>query len=324
MYEFFLHETLAQLQLAMFGFSNEFQEKTNTKIRNAFNGKNVKYAREFAFSLLDETKNATGPLSSAIRKRIENTKSKREMFGNAIIFTFAGHDTTANTLTWLLYELCKNERVYGELQKEVDQFWLEQKNRDIEYDDLKRLPYMTKCIMETLRLWTSIPNGTFRELMKDDYIIGKYGKPISIPKGTYIQVPNWTRHRNPELWGDDVNIFNPDREFFEDELWNNTVINTYNPSSKRFSPFTYGPRDCIGKNFSQIEMRIILLYLFKNFTFSLPEKQIHTYNQDNISINGSTLAPRNIYNKNLYEKKSGMYFNINHRNKPHKNIYSKL
>jgi cytochrome P450 len=60
---------------------------------------------------------------------------------------------------------------------------------------------MTCSIMETLRLWTSIPNGTNRELQHDEYILGKNDKKIKVKKGTYVQIPNWTRHRNPLLWG---------------------------------------------------------------------------------------------------------------------------
>ena len=122
---------------------------------------------------------------------------------------------------------------------------------------------MTRCIMETLRLNT-ITNGTFRELLEDDYVIGLKGEKVVLRKGSHVQIPNIFRHINPKLWGDDSRVYNPEREFKDEELWNNSVINSYNPSTERFSPFTYGPRDCIGKNFSQIEMRLILLYLIKN------------------------------------------------------------
>ena len=61
------------------------------------------------------------------------------------------------------------------------------------------------------------------------------------------------------------------REFKDEELWEGSVINTYNPSTERFSPFTYGPQDCIGKNFSQMEMRVILLHLL-NLQFELDTK----------------------------------------------------
>ena len=310
-YDFFLNETMAQLQLAMFGFSNEYQEKSNKKIRTAFKDMNAIKGRGFVKSLLNETQFAKGPLSKIMKARNLKAKNKSEEFGNALIFPFAGHDTTASTLTWLVFELSNNHYAYKKLQNEIDQFWQSQTDKNnIDYDDLKNLKYMTRCIMEILRLWTAIPNGTFRELDKNDYIIGNDGEKVEIPRGTYVQIPNWTRHRNPDLWGEDVNTFNPDRDFRDEEFYFDKGINSYNPASERFSPFTYGPRDCIGKNFSQIEMRIILLYLLKHFTFSIPKKQLECYDQDHLGLNGVTLAPRSIYNKDLYDKSLGMYVSV--------------
>lgn len=168
---------------------------------------------------------------------------------------------------------------------------------------------MTKCIMETLRLWPALANGTYRELIDDDFVHGLNGEKVNIPKESYIQIPNWFRHRNPELWGDDVNEFNPEREFKDEELWEGTVINTYNPSTKRFSPFTYGPRDCIGKNFSQMEMRIILLYLFQTYSFELTEKQ--KFISDHYFVfNKFTMGPRNINNISVKDNNLGLYVKV--------------
>ena len=61
-------------------------------------------------------------------------------------------------------------------------------------------------------------------------------------------------------------------------------------------------------------MRIILLHLLKHFTFSIPKKQLENYDQEHISLNGVTLAPRSIYNKDLYDKTLGMYVNVIPRN----------
>ena len=99
--------------------------------------------------------------------------------------------------------------------------------------------------------------------------------------------------------------------FKEDELWNDSVFNTYNPNSERFSPFTFTPRDCLGKNFSQIEMRIILLHLFQRFSFELRDN----FDQPNISINHATMGPRNINNKSLKENKTGLFVRVIERKK---------
>jgi cytochrome P450 len=314
-HEFFLNETMAQLMLAMFGFSNEFQEETNRKIRKAFLKNDTFYAKKFVSSFFKELTKSVGPLSNYMKERNKFHQNEKELIGNSLIFPFAGHDTTANTLSWLIFEICKNNNIYTKLQKEVDIFWDTHDENNIKYEDLKQLKYMTRCIHETLRLWTSIPNGTSRELICDDYIIGKNKQQVKLPKGTYVQIPNWTRHRNPELWGIDVLVFNPDRDFEDEEIYGNFGLAGYNPNTSRFSPFTFGPRDCIGKNFTQIEMRLILIHLLKNFKFTLPKSQLEKYNQDTISFNAATLSPRNIFNTNLYEKKYGMYVNVITREK---------
>lgn len=308
--EFFLNETMAQLQIALFGFKNEFQKETNKKIRDALGRFEKEYGMEYIKQFYKELKISDGPLSISFNERNKTipTPKTLEKIGNAIIFTFAGHDTTGHTLTWLIYELAKNKKYQFILQNEVDRFWIDQHNDSITYKNFKRLPFMTKCIMETLRLWPALTNGTYRELEEEDYITDFYGNPLSLKKGTWIQIPNWTRHRNKELWGDDADIFNPYREFKDDEDWDGCVMASYNPNSSRFSPFTYGPRDCIGKNFAQIEMRIILLYLLQKFEFSLPVIQ-KNMDEEWLSLNTLTMGPRNPY----YKDRLGLYVNIKKR-----------
>ena len=72
---------MAQLQLALFGFSNEFQEKTNKKIRDAFNGNNVEYANEFVPSLLEEIEKSNGSLSKAMIDYNKSFNSKKNKEG---------------------------------------------------------------------------------------------------------------------------------------------------------------------------------------------------------------------------------------------------
>ena len=57
-------------------------------------------------------------------------------------------------------------------------------------------------------------------------------------------------------------------------------------------------------------MRIILLHLLSNFTFSLKEEQLNKYSENDLSFNAATLGPRNIHNKTLFENSLGMYINV--------------
>merc|ERR1711879_81215 len=96
---------------------------------------------------------------------------------------------------------------------------------------------------------------------------------LLLPKGTRCQIPTWPRHHNPDLWGEDRLRFNPYREFHDDEIVSvGGPKSAVNPQSERFSPFAYGPRSCLGKNFAQLEMRLILSQLLHKFDFTLSGK----------------------------------------------------
>ena len=120
MSDFFLNETQAQLQKAMFGFSDEFEQKTNKRIRNAFAGIESEYIKDFSIQALEETMKSDGPVSQLFHRSKDIPKN----IGNIILFAFAGHDTTGHTLTWLLYELCKHPEHKQTLIKEIDEYWL--------------------------------------------------------------------------------------------------------------------------------------------------------------------------------------------------------
>ena len=104
------------------------------------------------------------------------------------------------------------------------------------------------------------------------------------------------------------------REFEDNEIWDNEGYAFFNPSSKRFSPFLYGQKGCIGKNFSQLEMRLIL-YIFKTYNFILDDKQNREI-FNNHEINKATMAPMDIYDPVNYDNKgfrpfnTGMYVNV--------------
>ena len=111
------------------------------------------------------------------------------------------------------------------LIEEIDNYW--NNVNEESYESFRKLPFMTRCITETLRLWPALANGTFRELESDEIINGVTGK-VTLPKGTYCQILNWTKHRNPNLWGNDAHIFNPDREFTDKELWDEYLFWLFN------------------------------------------------------------------------------------------------
>ncbi|CAH2232876.1 jg288 [Pararge aegeria aegeria] len=142
----------------------------------------------------------------------------------------AGFETTATTLSFLLYEMAKNQDAQTKLIEEVDSYF--EKNETIEYECVNELPYIAACIDETLRLYPVLGLLT-REVM-DDYT---FPTGLRLKKGDRIHVPIYHIHRNPDYF--------PEPEVFRPERF-------YGDAKKDIKPFTFfpfgeGPRICLGK-----------------------------------------------------------------------------
>lgn len=306
--EFYLHEAMAQLHLALLGESTEFSELHNVKLRGAFNTmlagvletgveqlkESRNYIRRFSKEVLDHTRNDTGGPTKAgpyrammtgcpvfgpvAAKLAENIPSSpidpvSVQRDTATTISFAGFDTTANLMTWVTFEMTRRPELRKRLQEEIDQVYDGLNGRELQYHDLPKFTYLTKVINETLRLWTSVPSGTFRETIVPETIqIGNdANNTIALPTGTQMWIPSWLLHRSQVLWGDDVLEFNPDREWLPEECWNGMTFAGLNPSSHRYAPFTFPPRGCIGLNFAQMESRVLLSRMFREYDFEFAE-----------------------------------------------------
>jgi len=330
MWEFYLHEAMAQLHLALFGETTEFSETNNVSLRNSFstmlsgfNGDIEKFkvardhTRSFSHQVLEHSRDHTGaptrsgPYRAAMTgcpvvgpvaaKLLENTPTSvvdpvSVQRDTATTISFAGFDTTANLMTWVTFEMCRRPELQTRLQAEIDSVYDGLNGRELLYEDLAKFPFLTKVINETLRLWTSVPNGTFRESQYDDVIEGPNGKQVQIKAGTQLWIPSWLLHRSEALWGKDVLEFNPDREWLPEESWYGNSFGATNPSSHRYAPFTFPPRGCLGLNFAQMESRVILTRALREYTFSFAEptkmkaEKAHT-REHFLGANRGTMGP---------------------------------
>lgn len=172
-----------------------------------------------------------------------------QLIDEMLILFVAGHETTANALSWTWYLLCKNPQAVERIRAEADVFF----NQNISLESLKNLSYTNNVVQESLRLyppaWT-----TDRVALKDVDINGK-----KIKKGTMVIPLIRSVHRHPDFW-ENPDSFLPER--FENEKAKSRVPFT-------FLPFGGGPRFCIGNNFSMIEMQLIVAYFCKQFDFEL-------------------------------------------------------
>lgn len=149
----------------------------------------------------------------------------------------------------------------------------------------KKLKYLEACINESLRLHSTSSMGLPRVVPEGGLnVCGRYFK-----EGTILSVPSYTIHRDPETWGEDVEVFRPERWFERDQ----------NLIQKTFNPFSYGPRGCVGKNLATMELFIIIATVFRRYEFALEDP------------NQSFLTREGFLRKPLYTRVGMMRRNIN-------------
>ncbi|XP_021368163.1 cytochrome P450 4F4-like isoform X1 [Mizuhopecten yessoensis] len=168
-------------------------------------------------------------------------------------FMFAGHDTTKAVLGWAIYNLGKYPEEQEKLFREVCDVTGDRK--DIEWEDLGKLKKMSMFLKETMRMYT--PAGsTTRSLTKPLEIEG-----VTLPAGTWIMVNFYCIHYRPDIFPNPTE-FRPERFLPE---------NTENRHPYAFLPFSAGPRNCIGQNFSMNEQKVLLGRIIKRFRVVLDE-----------------------------------------------------
>lgn len=325
MSDFLLHEAQAQLQWALFG-NKEFSEEQNRDIRAAFAGspetKDGTIRDWVVESVLSQKKEdfvgpseATekcpikGPLTQSILTL--DGETDRTRFANCLIFAFAGHDTTGHTMTWLMYELAKAPHLQNAVREEINTVLSRCGGiHKLTYTHMGEFKLLRRCITETLRLWPAVANGTNRRLAHDDVVHGAHGDQVTLPAGTIIQIPNWSRHRNKDLWGDTADKFDPlNRAFTKEELpdkWDGKV-----PASLRFTPFMSSPRHCIGRNFAQMEMRIIFSAILPHFEFAIEEP--YRSAQNYLGVNRATLGPKDLVHSMEGNTSVGLHLRVARR-----------
>jgi cytochrome P450 len=162
------------------------------------------------------------------------------------IFT-AGHETTANLMTWTLYLLARHPEIQDKARAEAQDVL---NGNAVTAEQLDRLVYTKAVLQESLRLRP--PAGiVIRKLARDTRLQGH-----AMQAGSLAVVSIYNIHHHPELW-DQPETYDPDR--FIDKR-----VDKY-----RFLPFGIGSRFCIGNHFATMETALLLSMLIRNFRFTL-------------------------------------------------------
>jgi cytochrome P450 len=161
----------------------------------------------------------------------------------------AGHETTANLLSWSLFLLSQvdgwRERVRSEAEREI--------GRGAVTDLAERLPQTRAVIDEAARLYPPIA-AISRVAIAADTLAGE-----AIPRGTLVVIAPYVLHRHRTLWPE-PDVFDPTR--FLDA--NRSRIDRFS-----YLPFGAGPRTCVGSTFALQEATLVLATIVKNFDMRL-------------------------------------------------------
>jgi cytochrome P450 len=170
------------------------------------------------------------------------------MVDNLTTFLEAGHQTTAQALSWALYLLSRAPAWQDALRAEA---FAAAGSAAIDGIHIGELPLTLRVFKETMRLYPPVP--AIVRIANEPGTLGEE----AIPKGSLIIIPVFALHRHRVLW-DDPNRFDPDRFLPERE--------DARPRAQ-YIPFGFGLRTCIGMPFAYIEAVAILATLLRRFRF---------------------------------------------------------
>lgn len=187
--------------------------------------------------------------------------SDDEIVNDAVLFFFAGHDTTANTLAFTLYYLSKHPDVQDKVRAEIDAV---SPARGIPSTEQQaQLIYLTAVIYETIRMApVAFLLGRTTACVIDDLL------PFPLDKGQAILTHLGLCLRHPDAWVN-PDTFDPTRFLSPDQqqLDRNAM--------KQMIGFGVGPRMCIGQQFALVEQRVLLSMLVQSYRILLPKDSIH-------------------------------------------------
>jgi cytochrome P450 len=210
------------------------------------------------FNKSAEVKNNT--LLHALASYTTSPKVVRDQLTSVL---FAGSDTTASAMTWVLFELSRNPHVISKLQGVITStLGTADHDRIPTFTELKSMKYLTNVINETLRLYATMPFAT-RQALRDTTLPRGGGpdgqSPIAVLKDTPVLYSALLMHRRRDLYP-------PISATFADpRVWSPERWDVWQPKSWQLIPFSGGARICIGQNFALAEMAYTVVRLLQNF-----------------------------------------------------------
>ncbi|OCK73322.1 cytochrome P450 oxidoreductase [Lepidopterella palustris CBS 459.81] len=186
--------------------------------------------------------------------------TENEVLELGVMLGFAGSESTGVALSALIYYVVRDARVYGKLQSELNSH-LATSVTGVTYAETQTLPYFDACVKETFRIHP--PSGFIMERVTPPS--GAQIAGYTVPGNTIVGCNPWAVHRDKATFGEDVEVFRPERwlEPSEDEvrkIWKSMIH------------FGAGPHTCMGRHVSVLEIYKLGATILRHFKITLTEQ----------------------------------------------------
>lgn len=200
-----------------------------------------------------------------LRKSGSGELSHQERRGNSNVLILGGSETTATNLSTLFYQLGlpQNRLVKQAVVAEVRSRFANEAEITLRSVQAAALPLLHGCIEESLRIHPPVPEMPPR-VSPGAEVGGRY-----VPKGTVVVISQLATFHNPDNFVD-PDLFRPQRFLPPDHPMHDQRL-AEGSDLAALKPFSFGPRDCVGKNFAYAEMRLVAARVLLRFDFELAE-----------------------------------------------------
>lgn len=216
--------------------------------------KKIELLKSQGIDYLEEVnmKNTTNLLQKCIILEKQGIFSQQNVKDQMRVIVLAGIDTSSIAIFGALLMLAINQKHQDTVLDELRSVF-ESVDCDVTSAHLMNMQYLDRVLKESMRLLSPVPfiarkPSTDIELRKG-----------TIPRGSMVIINILHVHRNPEIWGENVYEFDPDRFLPEN-------VAERQPFS--YIPFSGGARNCIGLNYAMISAKITLAHLLRRYKFT--------------------------------------------------------
>ncbi|KAI9245275.1 cytochrome P450 [Helicostylum pulchrum] len=267
--------------------TNKIKETLNFRSDKKTIAQHMSIINTFVYNIIEERRSQPENTESAYFKtdlllrfmKAKNSKgdpyTDEELRNSMLNFIVAGRDTSAQTLSWLFYNVMLYPRIENKLLDEIIEFMPDGIENDTVklYEAIQKMTYSHAMLYEVLRLYPAVP-GNRKQALKDDVL----PDGTVVYKGDEVTFQPFCQGRHEKVWGPDAKEFKPER-------WISEKGDLLKVDGGKFVAFHAGPRVCLGQNMATLEIVIAMALLIKNYKFkSFPGHKVEFLNQITLSM----------------------------------------